>query len=155
MSENPKKRSRKRTPAASAESSSPTPAKNRQQAEAAGAVLHLARSGQWMDPREMVDQAMERMNSASDANPDAKSGAHSGAHAGAKVELIFDVGGLEHLDASALQVLLAIRAEQRQRGGCLRLVNASGHLKQWFEYAGAAELLSADSAEAPAAPVEG
>jgi anti-anti-sigma regulatory factor len=47
----------------------------------------------------------------------------------------------EHLDTSALQILLALDREQRQRGGQLRLENPSASLRRWFDYAGAGALL--------------
>jgi len=41
------------------------------------------------------------------------------------------------LDASAMQILLALEAEQKNRGQHLHLVNASPQLRQWFELSGA------------------
>jgi len=45
---------------------------------------------------------------------------------------------VDHLDASALQILLALDAEQKRRGRNLELVNASTHMRQWLDYAGVA-----------------
>jgi anti-anti-sigma factor len=49
---------------------------------------------------------------------------------------------VEHLDASALQVLLALNAEQKRQGRNLELSKVSPHLRQWFDYAGAADQFS-------------
>ncbi len=55
---------------------------------------------------------------------------------------VLNLGRLDHLDASARQILLALDAEQKRRGRTLELANASPHLRQWFEYAGAADQFS-------------
>jgi len=57
-------------------------------------------------------------------------------------EVIVNLGKVDHLDASALQILLALDAEQKRQGRHLQLANASSHLRQWFDYAGAADHLS-------------
>lgn len=75
-----------------------------------------------------------------------------GAPAGA---LVLDLEGLEHLDTSALQVLLAIGAELRRRGGTLQLEHVSASLLQWFAYAGAAELTGFAAERKEAAAGEG
>ena len=48
---------------------------------------------------------------------------------------------VDHLDASALQLLLALAAELRKGGRRLELVRPSGALERWFHYAGASALL--------------
>jgi hypothetical protein len=53
------------------------------------------------------------------------------------------------LDAGALQVLLALDAEQRKRQRNLQLTNASSHLRQWFQFAGAVDLILVDRSERP------
>lgn len=45
---------------------------------------------------------------------------------------------VDHLDASALQILLALDAEQKKKGRKLKLENASPRLRQWFDLAGVA-----------------
>ena len=67
---------------------------------------------------------------------DLREAALSAVNAGSDVTLNLD--RVNHLDASALQILLALDAEQKKRGRNLQLTNASSHLQQWFEYAGAA-----------------
>lgn len=49
---------------------------------------------------------------------------------------------VDHLDASALQILLALETEQKRRGQNLQLANASEHLRQWFGFAGVADRFS-------------
>ena len=51
-------------------------------------------------------------------------------------DVTIDLERLEHLDGSALQVLLALNREQKKRGRELKLGNASPILRQWFDYAG-------------------
>jgi anti-anti-sigma factor len=94
-----------------------------------GSVLHMGRSGQWMEPSEILQHLRENLDRSADGAP------------GETGDVLLDLSGLEHLDGSALQVLLAIQTEQRQRGAFLKLLNASKSLRKWFEYAGAAELL--------------
>ena len=54
-------------------------------------------------------------------------------------DVTLHLGGIDHLDASALQIVLALDAEQEEQGRHLHLANASAHLREWFEYAGVAE----------------
>ena len=56
-------------------------------------------------------------------------------------DVMLDLEGVDHLDASALQILLAIGVEQKNRGRTLRLLNTSPGLMQWFEWTGAASHL--------------
>lgn len=63
-------------------------------------------------------------------------------------DVIVNLGNVNHLDASALQILLALDSEQKRRGRQLGLTNASAHLRQWFEYAGAADQFFHDEADA-------
>ncbi len=56
--------------------------------------------------------------------------------------VVLNLEGLNHLDASALQVLLALNSEQKDRGLNLSLMNASEGLMRWFEYSGGAGTLS-------------
>ena len=53
-------------------------------------------------------------------------------------DIVLNLDGVDHLDASLLQILLALNAEQTKQGCNLRLLNASQLLQQWFEYSGAA-----------------
>lgn len=62
--------------------------------------------------------------------------------------VVADLAGADHLDTSALQVLLALRSELNRHGGVLQLENASEAMARWFQYAGAGELLTDNSRSA-------
>lgn len=47
------------------------------------------------------------------------------------------VRGVDHLEAGAFQVLLALASGQTKRGCSLRVADASPALREWFAYAGA------------------
>jgi ABC-type transporter Mla MlaB component len=49
------------------------------------------------------------------------------------------VNEIDHLDAGALQILLALQTAREAHGRSLHLVNVSSLLLPWFEYAGAAD----------------
>jgi len=51
-------------------------------------------------------------------------------------DVTLDLGRVEHLDASALQILLALDKELKNRGQKLRLAKASEQLRKWFGFAG-------------------
>ena len=91
------------------------------------ACIEVDRSGEWMPAEELVEAAQAALAAGN----------------GVRVHL----GALDHLDASALQILLALGAEQKRRGKPLQLANASGSLRRWFELAGAAEDFFADGAD--------
>ncbi|MGA9069681.1 MAG: STAS domain-containing protein [Terracidiphilus sp.] len=91
------------------------------------AVVNADRSGDWM------------------ASDELRAAALSAVEAGSDVTL--QLGGIDHLDASALQILLALNAEQKRRGRQLELAGASPQLRQWFAYAGAAEEFFPDGVE--------
>jgi anti-anti-sigma factor len=106
-------------------------------AAASSTTLHAARSGQWMEAESMRRWAIEQLQQPPEATR----------------ELVIDLTGIGHLDASALQVLLAMGAEQRKREGVLRLAHASEGLRRWFGYAGAEGLL--DQGDGGSAAMEG
>jgi ABC-type transporter Mla MlaB component len=101
-------------------------------------TIHAARSGQWMEPADLRRWAMEQIEGRGNASPQ-----NGSPRKEAQRSLVLDLSRVEYLDASALQVLLAIQAEQRGRGAGFQLVNSSPQLRRWFEYAGAADLLDA------------
>ena len=79
-------------------------------------VILVTRDGEWLPPEELRAIALSAVDT--DGN------------------LTVNLEGVEHLDASALQMLLALAAERKKRGKGLRLANASLALSRWFEYAG-------------------
>jgi len=46
---------------------------------------------------------------------------------------------VNHLDASLLQILLALQAEQTKQQRRVDLLNVSPSLRQWFDYSGATD----------------
>jgi anti-anti-sigma regulatory factor len=79
-------------------------------------VILVTREGEWLPPEELRAIALSAVDTDG--------------------PLTVNVEGVEHLDASALQMLLALAAERKKRGKGLRLANASLDLSRWFEYAG-------------------
>jgi len=55
-------------------------------------------------------------------------------------DVTLNLDKIDHLDASALQILLALDAEQKKKGLHLQLAKASSNLRDWFDYSGAAAL---------------
>jgi anti-anti-sigma regulatory factor len=90
------------------------------------ASIDVERSGDWMPAEELLAAALGAIEGGSDVT--------------------LNLGGIDHLDASALQILLALDTEQKRRGRQLEVANASPHLRKWFEYAGAAEKFIHDGA---------
>jgi len=78
-------------------------------------VILVTREGDWLPPQELRALALSAIDT--DGN------------------LTVNLEGVDHLDASALQVLLALAVERKKRGKGLRLANASLALSRWFEYA--------------------
>ena len=62
--------------------------------------------------------------------------------AGADGHLSVNLQAVDYLDASALQILLALAVERKKRGKGLRLTDTSLALSRWFEYAGGRENIS-------------
>jgi anti-anti-sigma factor len=81
-------------------------------------VIDVERSGDWMPVDDMMKTALSALEQ--------------------EKELTLNLNNIDHLDASALQVLLALDMEEKNRGRHLQIVNASQRLRQWFEYSGTA-----------------
>jgi anti-anti-sigma regulatory factor len=62
------------------------------------------------------------------------------AHAATDVTL--DLATVDHLEASTLQIFLALAENQKKKGLHLHLVNASPLLRNWFHLAGASAYLT-------------
>lgn len=91
-------------------------------------LIEVARSGDWMPVDELREASLGALQAGNDVT--------------------INLDGVNHLDASALQILLALSAEQKKRGRNLQLANASTHLRQWFEYAGSADQFIYNQVEA-------
>jgi anti-anti-sigma factor len=81
------------------------------------AEVALGRSGESMSAEELKKVVLEALAEGKD--------------------ILLDLDQVNHLDASLLQILLALNVEQTKRGRDLQLANASQLLRQWFEFAGA------------------
>jgi anti-anti-sigma factor len=88
----------------------------------AEAVISITRNGDWLPPEELHAVAL--------------------AAVGAEGNLTVNLRGVDHLDGSTLQILLALARERKKRGGALTLAEASTQLSRWFEYAGERENIS-------------
>jgi anti-anti-sigma factor len=84
-------------------------------------IIEANRSGEWLAVEELRAAALAAVSKGRDVT--------------------VNLNQLEYLDASALQLLLALDVEQKKRQRQLLLMNASAHLRAWFEYAGAMGML--------------
>jgi anti-anti-sigma factor len=82
--------------------------------------INVERSGGWMPIEELREAALAAL--------------------GEGCNLTLNLANLDHLDTSALQVLLAFQREQNKSGHSLELENVRPALRDWFGYAGAAKL---------------
>jgi anti-anti-sigma regulatory factor len=82
-------------------------------------LIEAERAGDWMPVEELREAALVATQSGRDVT--------------------VNLDRIDHLDASALQILLALGAEQRKLEHKLELANVSANLRRWFEYAGAAD----------------
>ena len=82
----------------------------------------VERSGEWMPSEDLREVALAALEAGGD--------------------VAVNLDRIDHLDASALQILLALSVEQKRRGKDLQLAHASPALQKWFEFAGAADQFS-------------
>jgi anti-anti-sigma factor len=85
-------------------------------------VINVTRDGDWLPAQEFRAIALSA--------------------AGTEGNLTVSLQAVDHLDASALQILLALAVERKKRGKGLRLADTSLALSRWFEYAGGRENIS-------------
>ncbi len=117
-----KRRNRVPVPAPAAPPGTAAGAAAAAEARPAIQVIKVARDGDWL----AADEFREACAQAADG----------------RIDVHIDLEGLEHLDASALQILLALRVKQQRNDRRLSLINPSASLLRWFEFAGAARLFS-------------
>lgn len=86
--------------------------------------IEVASSQDWLPPEELKEVALKNIE--------------------AGKNLVLNLNSVDHLDASALQILLALEAEQKAHGSDLRFAHVSPELRQWIDHAGAAAQLSMD-----------
>ena len=91
------------------------------------ASINIERSGNWMPAEEFQHAAQVALEAGGD--------------------VAVNLDKVDHLDGSALQILLALETELKNHGRRLQLENASPHLRQWFEFAGTADHSFRDGAD--------
>lgn len=84
-----------------------------------GRVVEVVRDGDWLAPEDLRGAAIEA--------------------AAANVDLAVNLEGVEYLDGSTLQTLLALVGDQGKRERKVVFVHASPALRQWFDLAGAGD----------------
>lgn len=89
--------------------------------EAEANVFSAVALGEWLDPEQLHGKSLAAAATAEDVS--------------------IDLEGLDYLDGSSLQILLALASAQKQEGRSLHLLHPSAQLRQWFDYAGAPHLL--------------
>jgi anti-anti-sigma regulatory factor len=89
--------------------------------------IEVERSGDWMPVEEFRAAALAASRSGNN--------------------MTVNLDRIDHLDASSLQILLALDVEQKKQGATLQLAKPSPHLRHWFEFAGAAEHFFPNEAE--------
>jgi anti-anti-sigma factor len=82
-------------------------------------VVEVERLGDWMPVEELREAALQALGEGKDVTLNLKN--------------------VDHLDASALQILLTLGMEQKKCGRRLDLIHVSSHLRQWFDYSGAVD----------------
>jgi anti-anti-sigma regulatory factor len=80
-------------------------------------IMHVERSGEWMSADELREAALAALLHGDDVT--------------------IDVDRIDHLDASALQILLALDSELKRRKQNIHIEKASPQLLKWFQFAGA------------------
>ena len=93
--------------------------KRREPARPLPVSIHPVRDGEWSPRDEFYAQVLGL--------------------ATAGVDIVVDLYGVDYLDASSLQMLLALSVAQTSQSRGLLLSHASPGLLCWFEYAGAAK----------------
>jgi anti-anti-sigma regulatory factor len=87
-------------------------------------TLAVAISGDWLPVEQLHEKALAATREGGD--------------------VVLNLGGVDHLDASAFQILLALSIEQKKLGRELRCEDASASLKHSFKIAGANQHLFAN-----------
>jgi ABC-type transporter Mla MlaB component len=83
--------------------------------------IEVFRSGEWLPADEMLGNILVALEHSSD--------------------LSIDLEGVAYIDASSLQILLGLAAEQQRAGSALQLMHASASLLEWLDCAGATPYL--------------
>jgi anti-anti-sigma factor len=91
---------------------------------AADSEIRLESSGAWIQIEELKNIALQALSQNQD--------------------IVFNLSGLSHLDAGALQILLCVQKQQRDSGLQLRLNGVSAELMHWLEVAGSDSVFQFD-----------
>ncbi len=94
-----------------------TAIKRRKPASSLPVSIHPVRDGEWLPRDEFFAELLECSTRS--------------------VDVVVDLFGIEYLDASSLQMLLALKVSLKSRSHALSITHASPGLMCWFEYAGA------------------
>lgn len=87
-------------------------------------LIQAGHSGSWIQADDLRDAALNALQQSGD--------------------ITLDLQTIDHLDASALQILLALHTEQKKNGRRLHLDNVSDELRRWIDYSGGTEYLFDD-----------
>ena len=90
----------------------------------ANSALPLGRSGVWMPVDELKTAALQALTK--------------------NKNIVFNLSGLTHLDAEALQILLCVQKQQQGSGLGLQLRGVSSDLMHWFEVSGSSSVFQFD-----------
>lgn len=90
-------------------------------------MIQANRSGEWLSAEELKGELL--------AWPDDKSNP------------VVDLAGVDYLDASCLQIVLAFHDEAERKGHALEFRNISAALASWIDYAGAADYFGTQASE--------
>lgn len=82
-------------------------------------AIDVEQSGSWMPSEQLREAALAALGKGQDVT--------------------LNLDKIDHLEADALQILLALDREQKKQGRKLVLTHASVQLREWFAFAGAAE----------------
>lgn len=95
------------------------PPKTKSRKRAGTEILQAGQSGEWTEAEALKQNALRSLETGK--------------------SLTLDLSDLSHLDASALQILLAIQREQKTAGRQFNIANSSPELTAWFDLAGATD----------------
>lgn len=94
--------------------------------QASRSIVAVAEDGGWAPAEQLKDRALEAASTSD--------------------HVALDFAGIDHLEASGLQVILACNAACKSSGKSLELLNVSSGLRVWFDHCGATDHFFSESA---------
>lgn len=94
--------------------------------QASRSIVAVVEDGGWAPAQQLKDRALEAAITSNN--------------------IALDFSGIDHLEASGLQVILACSADCKSAGKSLELLNVSSGLRVWFDHCGASEHFFPESA---------